>query len=84
MKTLKSLLLRHYSTDFRSVSFVCYYHYQWDKTGELERFTVAIDEHIDMLSNIVTHNTAGAILSMERHLQTAEITLLRCVHGLES
>lgn len=66
------------------VSFVCHYHYQWDKTGELERFTVAIDEHIDLLNNLVTHNTAGAIMSMERHLQTAEVTLLRCVHGLES
>lgn len=66
------------------VSFVCHYHYQWDKTGELERFTVAIDEHIDILNNLVTHNTAGAIMAMEKHLQSAEITLLRCVHGLES
>lgn len=66
------------------VSFVCHYHYQWDKTGELERFTAAIDEHIDILNNLVTHNTAGAILSMERHLDSAEKTLLRCVHGLES
>ena len=66
------------------VSFVCHYHYQWDKTGELERFTVAIDEHIDILNNLVTQNTAGAIMSMERHLKTAETTLLRCVHGLEN
>ena len=66
------------------VSFVCHYHYQWDKTGELERYTVAINEHIDILNNLVTHNTAGAIMSMEAHLQTAETTLLRCVHGLES
>ncbi len=66
------------------VSFVCHYHYQWDKTGELERFTTAINEHIDILNNLVTHNTAGAIMSMERHLQSAETTLLRCVHGLES
>ncbi len=66
------------------VSFVCHYHYQWDKTGELERYTVAISEHIDILNNLVTHNTAGAIMSMERHLQTAETTLLRCVHGLEN
>ncbi|MCJ8293823.1 MAG: GntR family transcriptional regulator [Colwellia sp.] len=66
------------------VSFICHYHYQWDKTGELERFTVAIDEHIDILNNLITHNTAGAIMSLERHLQSAETTLLRCVHGLES
>jgi len=66
------------------VSFVCHYHYQWDKTGELDRYTVAIDEHIDILNNLVTHNTAGAIMAMEKHLQTAEKTLLRCVHGLET
>jgi len=68
---------------FDIVSFVCHYHYQWDKTGELERFTVAINEHIDLLNNLLAHNNAGAILSLGKHLQTAETTLLRCVHGLE-
>jgi DNA-binding GntR family transcriptional regulator len=68
---------------FDIVSFVCHYHYQWDKTGELERFTVAINEHIDLLNNLITNNNAGAIMSLERHLQSAETTLLRCVHGLE-
>lgn len=66
------------------VSFVCHYHYQWDKTGELERFTVAIDEHIDLLNNLVTHNTAGAVLSMEKHLASAEETLLLSVIALDS
>lgn len=64
------------------ISFVCHYHYQWDKTGELERFTTAINEHIDILNNLVTHNTVGTIMAMERHLKSAEKTLLRCVHGL--
>ncbi len=68
---------------FDIVSFVCHYHYQWDKTGELERFTVAIDEHIDLLNHLITHNNAGAIMSLEKHLNSAEETLLRCVHGLE-
>lgn len=66
------------------VSFVCHYHYQWDKTGELERFTVAIDEHIDLLNNLVTQNTAGAVLSMEKHLASAEETLLLSVDALDS
>ncbi|MFY8327612.1 FCD domain-containing protein [Pseudoalteromonas sp. ZZD1] len=81
---LKSAKNRFTKQFFDIVSFVCHYHYQWDKTGELERFTIAIHEHIDLLNNLVTHNNAGAILSLEKHLQTAEITLLRCVHGLES
>lgn len=65
------------------VSFICHYHYQWDKQGELERFTVAIDEHIDFLNNLVAGNSARAILSMKKHLESAEKTLMRCVHGLE-
>ena len=69
---------------YNIVSFVCHYHYQWDKTGELERFTVAIDEHIDLLNNLVTHNTAGAVLSMEKHLASAEETLLLSVDALDS
>lgn len=31
------------------VSFICHYHYQWDKTGELERFTVACNEHLSLI-----------------------------------
>ena len=80
----KSTTNRFTNQFYDIVSFVCHYHYQWDKTGELERFTTAINEHIDILNNLVTHNTAGAIMSMERHLQSAETTLLRCVHGLEN
>jgi GntR family transcriptional regulator, transcriptional activator for L-galactonate catabolism len=81
---LKSAKNRFTQQFFDIVSFVCHYHYQWDKTGELERFTVAINEHIDLLNNLITHNNAGAILSLEKHLQSAELTLLRCVHGLDS
>ena len=66
------------------VSFVCHYHYQWDKTGELERYTVAIDEHIDLLNNLITHNTAGSVLCLEKHLESAEETLLLSVHALDS
>ncbi len=80
---LKSAHNRFTQQFFDIVSFVCHYHYQWDKTGEIERFTVAINEHIDLLNNLITYNNAGAIMSLERHLQTAETTLLRCVHGLE-
>jgi len=80
---LKSAKNRFTQQFFDIVSFVCHYHYQWDKTGELERFTVAINEHIDLLNNLITRNNAGTIMSLERHLQSAETTLLRCVHGLE-
>ncbi|MGJ8681782.1 GntR family transcriptional regulator [Paraglaciecola sp.] len=68
---------------FNIVSFVCHYHYQWDKTGELERFKIAVNEHMELLHNLLTHNDSGAILALERHLQTAEETLLRCLNDLD-
>ena len=80
----KSVKNRFTNQFFDIVSFVCHYHYQWDKTDQLERFIVAIDEHIELLNHLIMHNNAGAILSMEKHLNTAETTLLRCVHGLEN
>jgi DNA-binding GntR family transcriptional regulator len=64
-------------------SFICHYHYQWDRNGELGRFTVAIDEHIEILKHLVAHDHAGAVLAMKTHLESARTTLLGCVHGLE-
>lgn len=69
---------------FEIASFICHYHYQWDKQGELERYEVAIDEHIDLLNNLITRNVSGVVLSLDNHLDSAKKTLLRCVHGLES
>lgn len=64
-------------------SFICHYHYQWDKNGELGRFTVAIDEHIEILRHLVSHSHTGAVLALKVHLESARTTLLGCVHGAE-
>ncbi|MCP4271187.1 MAG: GntR family transcriptional regulator [Gammaproteobacteria bacterium] len=68
---------------FEIASFICHYHYQWDKQGEFERIQVALSEHIDILNNLVTRNVSGSIMSLEKHLITARKTLMRSVHGLE-
>ncbi|MCC4831793.1 FCD domain-containing protein [Shewanella sp. 10N.7] len=65
------------------VSFICHYHYQWDKNGELERFTVACNEHIAILENLISNDHASAVLAMKQHLESAKKTLMGCVHGLE-
>lgn len=57
------------------ISFIFHYHYQWDKSDELKRNTVAVNEHIDILSNILLKDFAGATLSLEIHLQTAKTSL---------
>ncbi|MFM9785505.1 hypothetical protein, partial [Streptomyces scabiei] len=58
-------------------------HYQWDKNGELERFTVAINEHIIIFEHLISHDHASAVLAMKQHLESAKKTLRGCVHGLE-
>ncbi|CAN0591788.1 unnamed protein product, partial [Ectocarpus sp. 12 AP-2014] len=65
-------------------SFICHYHYQWDKEGEVERFTVALDEHIAILEHLLAGENAQAILSMKNHLGTAQKTLLSSVRGLST
>jgi DNA-binding GntR family transcriptional regulator len=67
---------------FNIVTFICHYHYQWDKTDEKERNMVAANEHIELLDNLLSRNVAGSLQSLEKHLDTAQRTLMRSAHGL--
>lgn len=67
---------------FDIVSFVCHYHYQWDKSDERERNVIAIDEHIDLLTKLLAKDISGAITSLDKHLDTSRKTLMRSAHGL--
>ena len=74
---------RFFMQFFDVVSLICHYHYQWDKSDEFERNQVALQEHVEIITQLLVHNTAGAINAMEKHLNTAKKTLLRSAHGLE-
>lgn len=67
---------------FEIVTFVCHYHYQWDKSDEKERNAVALSEHIDLISKLLSRDIHGSIMSLETHLNAAQKTLMRSVHGL--
>ena len=67
---------------FNIVSFVCHYHYQWDKADEQARNLHAVDEHIDLIKKILSGDGVGAMTSLNNHLDTGRITLLRSAHGL--
>jgi GntR family transcriptional regulator, transcriptional activator for L-galactonate catabolism len=67
---------------FNIVTFVCHYHYQWDKSDEKERNATAVVEHIDLLTKLLLRDISGSIMSLENHLNTAQKTLMRSVHGL--
>jgi len=60
---------------YEIISFVFHYHYQWDKGDEKERNKVAIDEHIDIISKMLLKDFRGATLSLEKHLNTAKLSL---------
>lgn len=67
---------------FNIVTFICHYHYQWDKSDEKERNAIAVAEHIDLLNNLLSRDVAGSVMSLEKHLNTAQKTLMRSAHGL--
>ncbi len=69
---------RFISQFFEVVSFVCHYHYQWDKSGQKERLRVALTEHIELLIALLAGDAAAAVAALEAHLDTAERTLLDC------
>ncbi|KGJ92599.1 GntR family transcriptional regulator [Colwellia psychrerythraea] len=74
---------RFFMQFFDVVSLICHYHYQWNKGDELERNKVALEEHVEIITQLLAHNTSGVIIAMETHLNTAKKTLLRSAHGLE-
>lgn len=65
---------------FDIVSFVYHYHYQWSLKGEEERFKIAIDEHIQLLTAILNRDTEAAISALEVHLNSADQTLRESSH----
>ena len=74
---------RFFMQFFDVVSLICHYHYQWDKSDEFERNKVALEEHVEIITQLLAHNTSGVISALETHLNTAKKTLLRSAHGLE-
>ncbi len=74
---------RFFMQFFDVVSLICHYHYQWDKHDEYERNFVAINEHIEILIQLLAHNTSGVINAMEVHLNSARDTLLGSASGLK-
>lgn len=73
---------RFFMQFFDVVSLICHYHYQWDKVDEKERNIVALQEHIEIITQLLADNTTGVITALEKHLNTSKQTLLASAHGL--
>lgn len=74
---------RFFTQFFNVVSLICHYHYQWDKVDEKERNQVAIQEHIEIITNLLASNTTGVLTALEKHLNTSKETLLSSANGLK-
>lgn len=64
------------------VFFICNYYFLWDKQDKLESIRIAIDEHIDLLSHMISFNNADSILTMKTHMSSTQKNLLNCVNDL--
>lgn len=58
------------------VSFVFHYHYQWNKSDEMERNCVAMGEHLSIIQAMLAHDTTAAMSAMRAHLKTARTSIL--------
>lgn len=65
------------------VSFVFHYHYQWDKSDEMERNRYALSEHLAILHALAGHDQEKAVAMLARHLQSARKTLIASIRQRE-
>lgn len=57
------------------ISVIFHFHYQWDNSDLRKRNMVAIEEHMAVLSNIISGDDIGAMGELRHHLQTAKRTM---------
>ncbi|MDW6092193.1 GntR family transcriptional regulator [Vibrio rhizosphaerae] len=57
------------------ISVIFHYHYQWDNSDLRKRNMVAIEEHMAILSKMISGDDLGAMGELRRHLQTAKRTM---------
>jgi DNA-binding GntR family transcriptional regulator len=72
--------LNRFIVDFYDViAMIFHYHYQWNKTGEKQRNTVAVREHLDYIAALKQRDADGVEVSCRVHLRSARATLLASI-----
>lgn len=61
------------------IAMIFHYHYHWNKTNEKARNKVAIQEHLDYIAALKSHNLARVDVACRRHLKSARETLLASI-----
>ncbi|MCE0492418.1 GntR family transcriptional regulator [Vibrio salinus] len=60
---------------FGIISVIFHFHYQWDNSDLRTRNMVAIEEHMAVLSKMLSGDDIGAMSELRRHLHTAKRTM---------
>lgn len=61
------------------ITVIFHFHYQWDESDLKERNTLAIEEHIAILSAMICRNDLSAMNELRRHLNTAKQSMIRSI-----
>jgi DNA-binding GntR family transcriptional regulator len=73
---------RYLNKFYENVFFISRYYFIWGKQDKVQNIKTAIQEHIELLNNILSNNNADSILTMQTHMNTTQKNLLDCVNGL--
>lgn len=60
---------------FDLISVIFHFHYQWDSSDLKERNSIAVSEHIAVLTAIIQKNEPAAIAALCRHLNSAKTSM---------
>lgn len=61
------------------ISVIFHSHYQWDESDLKQRNIVALEEHMAMLTAIISRNDVEAHCELHRHLTTAKQSMIRSI-----
>ena len=77
---IASAVKNRFFDQFNSVrAFIFHYHYQWNKSDELERNTGAIYEHLEYMDALRSGDRQRILATSEKHLNTARRNLMASI-----
>ncbi|MER9566820.1 FCD domain-containing protein, partial [Mesorhizobium sp. M0571] len=65
------------------ITFICHYHYQWNKQDEKQRNLAALHEHVAYIDALESHNSTRIEVACRAHLASARETLMRSLTGFD-
>ncbi|WP_343551698.1 GntR family transcriptional regulator [Pantoea sp.] len=61
------------------ISVIFHSHYQWDETDLKQRNIVALEEHMAILTALISRQDVEALFALHNHLDTAKTSMIRSI-----